>query len=105
MDRRILGALGAAAITLAACGGTATPGPSASAGTAAPKADVKVGVGISLTGGGNVYGPTQRNGVQLAAERINAAGGGNGAKIVLVIDGDQSTTAGGVPAFPQQGSP
>ncbi|HEX9494917.1 MAG TPA: ABC transporter substrate-binding protein [Candidatus Limnocylindria bacterium] len=102
MDRRILGALGAAAITLAACGGTATPGPSASAGTAAPKADVKVGVVISLTGVGNVYGPTQRNGVQLAAERINAAGGVNGAKIVLVIDDDQSTTDGGVTAFRKQ---
>src|SRR5258708_13433689 len=81
MDRRILGALGAAAITLAACGGTATPGPSASAGAAAPKADVKGGLGISLTGVGNVYGPTQRHGVPLAAERINPAGGGNGAQI------------------------
>jgi branched-chain amino acid transport system substrate-binding protein len=102
MDRRLLGALGALAITLAACGGTSTPGPSASAGTAAPKADVKVGVVISLTGVGNAYGPTQRNGVQLAAERINAAGGVNGAKIVLVIDDDQSTTDGGVTAFRKQ---
>ena len=102
MDKRILGAFGAVAITLAACGGTATPGPSASSGSAAPKADVKVGVVISLTGVGNVYGPTQRNGVQLAAERINAAGGVNGAKIVLVIDDDQSTTDGGVTAFRKQ---
>jgi branched-chain amino acid transport system substrate-binding protein len=102
MDRRLLGVLGALAITLAACGGTSTPGPSASAGTAAPKADVKVGVVISLTGVGNAYGPTQRNGVQLAADRINAAGGVNGAKIVLVIDDDQSTTDGGVTAFRKQ---
>lgn len=102
MDKRILGALGAVAITLAACGGTATPGPSAPAGSAAAKADVKVGVVISLTGVGNAYGPTQRNGVQLAAERINAAGGANGAKIVPVIDDDQSTTDGGVTAFRKQ---
>src|SRR5258708_2105199 len=102
MDRRILGALGAAAITLAACGRTATPGPSASAGAAAPKADVKGGVVISLTGVGNGYGPNQRNGVQLAAERINAAGRVDGAEIVLVIDDDQSTTDGGVTAFRKQ---
>src|SRR6266851_4389245 len=78
MDKRILGALGALAITLAACGGT------------------------SLTGVGNVYGPTQKNGVELAAQRINDAGGVNGAKLVLVIDDDQSTTDGGVTAFRKQ---
>ena len=103
MDKRIYGTLGALAITLAACGGTTTTGgPSASAKTNAPKADVKVGVVISLTGVGNVYGPTQKNGVELAAQRINDAGGANGAKIVLVIDDDQSTTDGGVTAFRKQ---
>src|SRR5258708_19987296 len=105
MYRRILGALGAAAITLAACGGTATPGPSASAGTSAAKADVKVGVVISLTGVGNVYGPTQKNGVELAAQRINDAGGVNGAKIVLVIFHHQSTTNGVATALPKPLTP
>lgn len=102
-DKRLLGALGALAITLAACGGTtATGGASGSPAASAAKADVKVGVVISLSGVGNAYGPAQRNGVQLAAERINAAGGVNGAKIVLVIDDDQSTTDGGVTAFRKQ---
>src|SRR5216683_414875 len=105
MDKRILGALGALAITLAACGGTTTTGgASGSPKATAAKADVKVGVVISLTGVGNVYGPTQRNGVELAAARINEAGGVTGAKLVLVIDDDQSTTDGGVTAFRKQTS-
>jgi branched-chain amino acid transport system substrate-binding protein len=105
MDRRILGGLGALAITLAACTGTtATGGASGSPTATAAKPDVKVGVVISLTGVGNVYGPTQKNGVELARDRINAAGGVNGAKIVLVIDDDQSTTDGGVTAFRKQTS-
>jgi branched-chain amino acid transport system substrate-binding protein len=103
VDRRILGVLGALAITLAACGGaTTTGGTSASPNATAAKPDIKVGVVISLTGVANVYGPTQRNGVELARDRINAAGGVNGAKIVLVIDDDQSTTDGGVTAFRKQ---
>jgi len=103
MDKRMLGALGALAITLAACGGASnTVGASGSPAASAAKPDVKVGVVISLTGVGNVYGPTQKNGVELAASRINAAGGVNGAKLVLVIDDDQSTTDGGVTAFRKQ---
>lgn len=103
-NRRILGLLGALALTLAACSGTTgTGGASASPTTAAAaKPDVKVGVVISLTGVGNAYGPAQRNGVELARDRINAAGGVNGAKIALVIDDDQSTTDGGVTAFRKQ---
>ena len=105
MDRRILGTFGALAIALAACGGTTTTGgPTGSPTPTAAKPDVKVGLVISLTGVGNVYGPTQRNGAQLAAQRINDAGGVNGAKLVLVIDDDQSTTDGGVTAFRKQTS-
>ena len=103
MDKRVLGALGALAITLAACAGTTTTGgASGSPKATAAKADVKVGVVISLTGVGNAYGPAQKNGVELAAARINDAGGVNGAKLVLVIDADQSTTDGGVTAFRKQ---
>src|SRR6195256_896648 len=103
MNRQILGVLGALAITLAACAGTTTTGgASASPTGTAAKPDVKVGVVISLTGVGNVYGPTQRNGVELARDRINAAGGVNGANNVPVVDDDQSTTDGGVTAFRKQ---
>ena len=103
MDRRILGALGALAITLAACGGTGNTGAStAPSATAGKKADIKVGLVVSLTGVGNVYGPVQKNGAELAISRINAAGGVNGANLVLVTDDDQSTTDGGVTAFRKQ---
>ena len=90
---------------LGSCTGTtATGGASGTPAASAAKPDVKVGVVISLTGVGNVYGPTQKNGVELAAQRINDAGGVNGAKLVLVIDDDQSTTDGGVTAFRKQTS-
>jgi branched-chain amino acid transport system substrate-binding protein len=103
VNKPILGALGALALTLAACSGTTTSGGgSGSPKASAAKADVKVGVVISLTGVANVYGPTQKNGVELAVQRINDAGGVNGAKLVLVIDDDQSTTDGGVSAFRKQ---
>ena len=36
---------------------------------------VKVGVVFTLTGGGAQYGATQKNGVQLAADQLNAKGG------------------------------
>ena len=105
MDKRILGGIGALAITLAACAGTGTSGGTGAPSTATGgRPDVKVGVVISLTGVGNVYGPTQKNGVELAAQRINDAGGVSGAKLVLVIDDDQSTTDGGVTAFRKQTS-
>src|SRR5438045_8634262 len=102
MDKRILGALGALAITLAACTGTSNTGASASPKASAAKADVKIGVVISLTGVGNVYGPTQKNGGELAAQRINDAGGASGAKLLLVIDDGQPTTGGGVTTFRKQ---
>ena len=100
MTKRLIGVFTVLAVLLAACGGTGTSGAStAPSASVATKADIKVGVALSLTGVGNAYGPVQKNGVQLAAERINAAGGANGAKLQLVIEDDQSTTDGGVTAF------
>ncbi|TMC74384.1 MAG: ABC transporter substrate-binding protein [Chloroflexi bacterium] len=96
--RARLYALGAAvAVVLAACGG-GTPGAQTSA-SIGPKADIKVGLAISLTGAANIYGPAQQKGAQLAAEQINAAGGVNGAKIVLVIEDDASARDQGITVF------
>lgn len=102
MTKRLIGIFTVLTVLLAGCGGTGTGGASsapAASQTAASKPDIKVGVAISLTGVGNAYGPVQKNGVELAAERINAAGGANGAKLKLVIEDDQSTTDGGITAF------
>jgi branched-chain amino acid transport system substrate-binding protein len=56
---------------------------------AAHAADIKLGVAEALSGGAAQYGISIRNGFQLAADEINAAGGINGNKIVLVIEDEQ----------------
>jgi len=51
--------------------------------------DLKIGIAEALTGGGAQYGVPIRNGFQLAADEINAKGGINGNKILLVIEDEQ----------------
>src|SRR5213593_527060 len=87
-----------AAVMVAACGGTPAPSAQTSASTG-PKADIKVGLAISLTGAANIYGPSQQNGAKLAMEQINAAGGINGAKIALVVEDDGSARDQGITVF------
>lgn len=57
--------------------------------TAAQAADIKIGVAEALSGGAAQYGNAIRNGFQLAADEINAAGGVNGNKLQLVIEDEQ----------------
>jgi branched-chain amino acid transport system substrate-binding protein len=59
------------------------------AATAVQAADIKVGVAEALSGGAAQYGVAIRNGFQLAADEINAAGGINGNKIALVVEDEQ----------------
>ena len=59
------------------------------AATFAQAADIKIGVAEALSGGAAQYGTAIRNGFQLAADEINAAGGLNGNKIALVIEDEQ----------------
>ncbi|TAL57034.1 ABC transporter substrate-binding protein [Pandoraea sp.] len=66
-------------VALAAAGVVAT----------AQAADIKIGVAEALTGGAAQYGIAIRNGFELAAEQINAAGGVNGNKLQLVIEDEQ----------------
>ena len=56
---------------------------------AAQAADLKIGVAEALSGGAAQYGVAIRNGFELAAAEINAAGGINGNKIELVIADEQ----------------
>jgi hypothetical protein len=86
------------AVVVAACGGTPAPGAQTSPSTG-PKADIKVGLAISLTGAANIYGPGQQNGAKLAMEQINSAGGINGAKIALVVEDDASARDQGITVF------
>ncbi len=54
---------------------------------------IKVGVYGDLTGQTASFGQSTKNGVQLAVDEINAAGGVDGKKIELVIEDDQGQTA------------
>jgi len=61
--------------------GTATVGPAGDT--------IKVGVYGDLTGQTSSFGQSTKNGIELAVEEINAAGGVNGKKIQLIIEDDQ----------------
>jgi branched-chain amino acid transport system substrate-binding protein len=76
MSKRLLGAVlgAAAALTLSA---------------AARAGEVKLGLAEALTGPIAKYGVPIRNGFTLAADEINAKGGVNGNKIVLVAEDEQ----------------
>jgi branched-chain amino acid transport system substrate-binding protein len=58
-------------------------------------ADIKVGVTGAFTGGSSSLGAPMRDGIRLAAERINAAGGIRGEKLVLVERDDEASPARG----------
>jgi branched-chain amino acid transport system substrate-binding protein len=61
-------------------------------GTTAPTGDgVKVGVYGDTTGATSSFGQSTKNGIQLAFEEINAAGGVNGKKLEMVFEDDQGT--------------
>jgi len=62
----------------------------------AVQADVKVGVIAPITGPNAAFGAQLKNGVEQAAEDLNAKGGINGEKIVLVFGDDASQPAQGV---------
>jgi branched-chain amino acid transport system substrate-binding protein len=62
-------------------------------------ADIKIGTVESLSGGAAQYGNNIRNGLVLAADEINAAGGVNGNKLVLVGEDDQTKKEEAINAF------
>ena len=51
---------------------------------------LKLGAILSITGPGSVYGPSSREGMELAVEQINKSGGVNGARINLTVRDDAS---------------
>src|SRR5207253_8278757 len=91
-------AAGGMALVASACGGgqPAAQSPSGSA-SGAIRQEVKVGVAISLTGAANVYGPSQQNGVNLAAEQIITMG--LPFTVRLINEDDASTAAQSITVF------
>lgn len=65
----------------------------------AQAADIRLGVAEALSGGAAQYGQSIRNGFQLAADEINAAGGINGSKLVLVVEDEQGKKEEEINAF------
>ena len=65
----------------------------------AQAADLKIGVAEALSGGAAQYGTAIRNGFQLATDEINAAGGINGNKIVLVVEDEQGKKEDAINVF------
>jgi branched-chain amino acid transport system substrate-binding protein len=72
-----------AALLAAACR------PDREAQTAQPAGDIPVGVYGALTGSEAAFGTSTVNGVRIAADEINAAGGVLGRRIRLVVEDDQ----------------
>ena len=66
---------------------------------AAQAGEIKIGVAEALSGGAAQYGNSIRNGFQLAAEEINAAGGVNGDKLSLLIEDEQGKKEEAINAF------
>ena len=86
--KKILGIVGAAvlALVLASC-------------SKAESNSVKIGGIFPLSGQVAVYGVECKNGVDLAIEEINAAGGINGKPVVLVSEDDEGNPDKTVNAF------
>src|SRR3989441_12825405 len=86
---RLVSLLVAAAIAGAcgSAGGGGTPTNSYAGKT------IKLGAILSITGAGGVYGPQSRDGMKLAVDQINKAGGVNGAQIALSGTDDASDKA------------
>ena len=82
----------AAALIVAACSSTPAGSPQAPGGAIV----AHVGAVLSLTEDAAVYGATQKNGLELARDEINAAGK---VRIELVIEDDASDPATGITAF------
>ena len=60
--------------------------------------NLKLGALMPLTGGLQAYGETSLNGVKLAAEQINAAGGVNGGQVEVIVGDTQTAPQAGVSA-------
>jgi len=65
----------------------------------AAAADIKIGAAEALSGPAGQYGQSIRNGLQLAVDEINAAGGVKGNKLVLQIEDEQGKKEQAIDVF------
>ena len=65
---------------------------SSSAGCGKKSDEITVGAFLSLSGSDSTFGTDTRDGIELAVEEINAAGGVKGKKVKVLYEDDKSTT-------------
>ena len=67
--------------------------------TSALAADIKLGAAEALSGAAGQYGQSIKNGLQLAVDEINAAGGVKGDKLVLQVEDEQTKKEQAIDVF------
>ena len=89
----------AVAMSLAACGGGSKEAAAASGTDSKEGPTFVIGNSGPLTGGAAVYGNAVKNGIQLAVDEINAAGGINGFPVKFVCEDDEADAEKAVNAY------
>ena len=85
------------AVLAAGCGGSGSGG----GGSSADKGPIKIGVVVPLTGPFTPLGQGDKQGIQVAEQQVNAAGGIHGRKVQFVIKDDQTKPDQAVIAYNQ----
>ena len=67
--------------------------------TSAAAADIRIGAAEALSGPAGQYGQSIKNGLELAVDEINAAGGVKGSKITLVLEDEQGKKEQAIDVF------
>jgi len=93
--------LTAIAVLAASCGGgrASTGATGGAGGQSAQQKSVSIGVVYSITGAAAPYGATQKNGVSLAADEINASNAIPGVRLNLILEDDASDKAQGISVY------
>jgi branched-chain amino acid transport system substrate-binding protein len=107
MKVRSLASLLVVTVLVVGCGPGASPSPTAapaakgsgSQAASGQGATIPIGAVWSLTGAAAIYGPSMKNGSELAAEQINASAMLGGARMSLIVEDDRSTKEGAIAAF------
>ena len=67
--------------------------------TSVTAAEIRIGAAEALSGPAGQYGQSIKNGLQLAVEEINAAGGVRGSKLVLLVEDEQGKKEQAIDVF------
>ena len=95
---------GSMVLSLAACGGSkdtasTTDSSAASSAEASGSDTFKIGATGPITGGAAIYGNAVKNGIQIAVDEINEAGGINGYQIDYNFQDDEHDAEKAVNAY------